>query len=92
MNIFNNSFIEDVYKALENYISYDLFKEEIKKSLMYHFWCKAEYEVMISDLSEKASEKIDVYYQLLPNLDKLCDYIIDTYNEEINLLHFDKES
>lgn len=85
-NIFGNSkFINYVAEALTNFITYDDFKEQIRKNLMYCFWSKTEYEIAVGGLLSKYPEdfeKIDVYSQVLPNLDTLCHYIIDTYNAE----------
>ena len=46
---------------------------------MYHYWCKAEHECLIGDFTnnyEKTLEKHDIYWQLEPNLDRICEYII----------------
>ena len=60
-------------------------KEVVKRELMYHFWSKAEYEVIVTGLHyrpEKDKEhKIDVWYQLEPNLDRIVEYI----NKELEL-------
>ena len=53
-NILSHSkFIEDVKKdAKEDYgeqlPDYEEFKERVKKELQYYFWCKCEYEVIVS--------------------------------------------
>lgn len=52
----------------------------LKNRLMYRYWCKAEMEVLIGGMfSEypKEFEKIDVWEQLEPNLDRIVDYIIE---------------
>ena len=51
-NIFNHSrFYEDVKRALKNFDSKKEFEEEVKKSLMWCYWCKSEYEIVITSWS-----------------------------------------
>ena len=48
-NIFDHSsFAQDVNKLLKADIPKDEFAEQLKRSLMYWFWCKSEHEVVIS--------------------------------------------
>lgn len=83
-NIFNSSRFKDgVEKLLKNFITFEDFKEKLEKELMYAFWSKAEYEIMVADLfceEPDEWEKIDIYTQVKPNLDILAHYIIDYYN------------
>ena len=51
-------------------------KEEIRCGLMYSFWAKAEYEIMVQGLFEYESIKIDVYEQVKQNLDQFCEYVL----------------
>ena len=84
-NIFNHySFYEDVKKLLKQYKNKNEFAEELKKDLMYYFWCKAEYEILISGLFSKdpnETEKIDIYDQITLNYDRFVNYILDNKNE-----------
>lgn len=49
-NIFNHSrFREDVEKYLKKYKDKEEFAEHLKRSLMYHFWSKCEWEIVITD-------------------------------------------
>lgn len=70
---------KDNYKPVYDY---DTFKEYIKGELMYYYWSKAEHEVIIADLfdnkDEAKWEKHDIWWQLEPNLDRICEYIINT--------------
>ena len=68
---------KETYKPVTNY---DTFKDYIKCELMYHYWSKAEHETMIGDLfcKEDELEKHDIWWQLEPNLDRICEYIINT--------------
>jgi hypothetical protein len=45
---------------------------------MYRYWCKCEFEVIIGGLFSKTIDeldKIDVWYQIEPNLDTIVDYL-----------------
>ena len=82
-NIFHSvRFYDGVEEALKKFVTYDTFKEEIRIQLFCAFGSKVEYEIICSGLFEKSEEfKIDIYYQVLPNLDILCRYIIEQYNK-----------
>ena len=84
-DIFSNTrFKEGVDKLLEEFISLDDFKEKLDKELKYNFWSRAEYEMMCSGLFDRnKAYKIDVYSQVVPNLDILAKYIIEKYNDKI---------
>lgn len=79
-NIFNSfRFLESIkksYKKYEKYKDYEMFKEDIRHDLMFAYMSKVEFEILCSDLIGKTTSKIDVYTQVLPNLDILCRYII----------------
>lgn len=66
---------KDNWKPVTDYNS---FKEWLKGKLMYYYWSKSEHEVLIGDLSGKENEieKHDIWWQLEPNLDRICEYII----------------
>ena len=56
-------------------------KEELKNYLdrvfMSQYWCRTEYEILVSGLfSKENEEKIDVYRQIKCNLDIRTEYII----------------
>ena len=60
---------------------YKTFKDFIKTKLMARYWSRSEYETVIGDLfhySIDDLEKHDVWWQLEPNLDRICEYIIST--------------
>lgn len=53
-------------------------KTVVQRELMYNYWSKAEYEITVGDLFPKTIEeleKISVYDQLEPNLDRIVEYI-----------------
>lgn len=69
---------KDDWKPVYNY---ETFKEWLKGELMYYYWSKAEHEVIIADLFDNKDEakwaKHDIWWQLEPNLDVICKYIIN---------------
>lgn len=68
---------KDKWKPVYDYNS---FKEYIKGELMYYYWSKSEHEVLIADWCsnpEPTMEKHDIWWQLEPNLDRICEYIIN---------------
>lgn len=87
-NIFDSyNFNTGVSEALTKYVDYNSFKEKIRGELAYAFRGKAEYEIVCSGLFAKSDNeryKIDIYTQVLPNLDILCHYIIDSYNNSLS--------
>ena len=66
-----------IKKKIKNYS--DLY-EYLLKEFMFYYWSRAEYEMSIGGLFvkdiEKDLEKIDVWYQIEPNLDRICEYVI----------------
>lgn len=80
-NIFNSSKLSDgVEKILKEYDGhFNKFVQELESLLKYCFWCKREYEISAGDLWEKdfnAYQRIDVYDQLISNIDILAEYIL----------------
>ena len=62
----------------ENVPDYDKFKEEVRNVVMYYYWAKCEWEVIISAWppNENAKEeKVDVYSQVMLNFDIFYNYI-----------------
>lgn len=76
-NIFTHGgFIEDYKKAIKKYKTKSEFEEEIEHNVMYWFWSKSEYEVIISPWISRGDDvKIDVYDQLKLNWDTFVDYL-----------------
>lgn len=59
-------------------LSKEEFQDKLRSALMYYFWSKAEYEVVIYPWcggGEKESKKIDVYTQIMMNWDKFVEYV-----------------
>ena len=62
----------------ENVPDYDKFKEEVRNVVMYYYWAKCEWEVIISAWppNENAKEeKVDVYSQVMLNFDQFYRYL-----------------
>lgn len=84
-NIFEHKdFMEDCDGAWGDYINehrdFSKFKKDIESNLMYYFWSKCEWEIVLSDFPPSDSfqkKKIDVYQQVKINWDKFIDYLSD---------------
>ena len=84
-NIFHSmNFTRCLERSLKHYTDFKTFKEDLRGDLFYAFGSKCEYEIMCSGLVSlhENETKIDVYTQVLPNLDILANYIIDKFNEK----------
>ena len=83
-NIFNSiSFTRRLECEIKHYKDFETFKEGLRGALFSVFASRVEYEIICSGVVSlhDNEEKIDVYQQVLPNLDILANYII---NEAIN--------
>lgn len=80
-NVFNHGrYRQEIIKLLNHRNDFTLgeFKEKIKSSTMYYYWCKCEWEILIAPLIgefDKESIKIDVYRQLEMNWDHYIKYL-----------------
>ena len=79
-NIFNhyrfNNEVKENYDKYSN--DFEMFAETMKQSLMYYFWSKCEWEIILScwPPSKKFNEKkVDVYNQVMLNWDKFILYV-----------------
>lgn len=71
-------FSADVEELLcDKNITYDEFKEKLKRRLMYYYWSKTEWEIVLKPWvgDDNVAEKIDVYDQVTLNFDKFVDYV-----------------
>ena len=86
-NIFNHSsFNQDVEKYLKKYKDKDEFADKLKSSLIYYFWSKAEWEIIISPWCYGGNTediKVDVYEQVMNNWDIFVNYV---WNSKIHRL------
>lgn len=78
-NVFDHyRFYEDVKKAYDHCTTKEEFTESVRNSLRYYYWCKAEWEVLISpyvggDIDDGI--RVDVYDQVINNWDIFIDYL-----------------
>lgn len=84
-NVFNHySFMEDCRKIAKKYKERDEFEHQIRSSLMYYYWSKCEWEIILSgwpatdNFDEK---KIDVYDQVAMNWNHFIDYVWENRSE-----------
>ena len=90
-NIFDHcNFRKDLEKLLnETNISKEGFEEKLRKEVMYYFWAKAEYEVLIRSWCGGNGDeevKIDIYEQVRWNWDKFVDYVWNHSKSNKNVL------
>lgn len=79
-NIFKHGrFSEDVLKSFKKYKKdKEQFISSLRSSLMYYYWCKAEWEILIEPwVGGKNVEpvKIDVYWQVMNNWERFSEYV-----------------
>ena len=82
-NIFNHKrYKHEIVELLNHRDDYTLeeFKEKVKSSTMYYYWCKYEWEIIIAPWVgdfDKESVKIDVYKQLEMNWNHYIKYLCE---------------
>ena len=77
-NIFKHyNFNEDVKSALIEYDNKEGFARYVQTSLMYYFWAKSEYEIVLAPWCGKnVKEKlVDIYEQVMINWPHFIDYL-----------------
>lgn len=93
-NVFNHwRFIEYSAKAIKKFKDdTKALEEQIRKELMYYYWSKYEWEVIISSFTANPKDdecvKVDVYSQVMLNWDRFFEYFL-AHRKEI--LKYDKE-
>lgn len=78
LNIFDHGgFAKDVQKLMKTKgLGKDEFAEEVRRDLMYYFWCKSEYEIVMRQWCGTECElKVDIYSQVMLNFDHFIDYL-----------------
>lgn len=77
-NVFDHyGFVRDIASMVRKRMNHEKFAEELRRSLMYYFWSKCEWEVLISPWCGSVSKKpmkVDVYWQIMNNWDVFLDY------------------
>lgn len=54
----------------------DEFNDDIKSQLMYYYWAKCEWEVVVTSFPNGCDgKKIDVYWQVMQNWDIFLDFV-----------------
>ena len=78
-NIFEHwKFNEEVQKDLSRYRNREEFATRLKSNLVYYFWSKSEWEVLVSPWTssdEQSVIKIDVCDQVMLNFEAFLDYV-----------------
>lgn len=80
-NVFNHGrYRQEIIELLNRKDDYTLeeFREKVKLSTMYYYWCKCEWEILIAPWVgdfDKESVKIDVYKQLEINWNHYIKYL-----------------
>lgn len=78
-NVFSHSgFVNDITKYVKQRKTREEFSELVRKSLMYYFWSKCEWEILIKPLCGSRNndeEKVDVYWQIMTNWERFIDYL-----------------
>lgn len=62
------------------------FEKDIKRILKYYFWCKCEWEIILSDFPPSKNfndKKIDVFKQVEINWDNFISYLCDYYWKDL---------
>lgn len=62
----------------------EYFDQIIDRSLMYYYWCKCEWEILICDFPYNDNfkpDKVDVYDQVKLNWDKFINYLWNYYQK-----------
>ena len=85
-NVFRHTrFTEDCRAAAKKFKDDKAaFAEEVRHSLMYYYWSKCEWEVIISHWPPANGfddSKVDVYSQVMLNWDRFIDYLWENRKE-----------
>ncbi len=74
---------EDIAREVRLGHIYDksILREYLKTRFIYDYWSKTECEFLISGLYGDECEKVDIWRQIEPNLNKIVDYV----NERMDL-------
>ena len=92
-NVFDHwRFIEYSAKYIKKFKDdKEALKEQIRRELVYYYWSKYEWEIIISPFTAKPENndiKVDVYEQVMLNWDVFFEYFWDHRKE---IVKYDKE-
>lgn len=76
-------YLVDKYKeSREKPKTFEEFKKFVKDQSMYQWWARCEYEIVLQSWpTGKNEEKIDVYWQILLNIDLVTEILIENVKE-----------
>lgn len=58
--------------------TFEEFTKFVKSELMYRYWGRCEYEIILADWpSQKTEKKIDIWWQCEPNLDLITRLLME---------------
>lgn len=86
-NVFNHiSFLTNCAKAAKKAKDKDEFAALVRRELHYYFWCKCEYEIILSCWPPHDSfpdRKVDISTQIELNWDRFVEYLWSNQDELI---------
>lgn len=77
-NVLSDRIIKEIVDRTKKITNRDLFAEEVRHIIMYYFWSKCEWEIVLQEwtgASKKEEIKVDVYDQLTLNWNRFIDYL-----------------
>lgn len=78
-NIFEHyNFDKDATHDLRDFNNKEEFSRHLQSHLMYYFWGKSEYEIILSPWCQSPNnkeKKIDIYMQIMANWIRFVDYV-----------------
>ena len=84
-NIFDHGGVmEDLRKIARKYKEREAFEAEVRRTLMYYYWSKCEWEIILSHWpprKDARDEKIDVWDQVHLNWPIFIDYLWENRKE-----------
>ena len=77
-NVLRSEIIESLSKMVKKGANRHALRERLVSLFKYYYWSKSEYEILVNSLSnrEEHIRKIDIWFQLEPNVDVILDYIL----------------
>ena len=71
------------YKEVrEKPVTFDQFKEYVEKESFYQWHSRCEYEIIVKSLFRNLEGKMDIYWQILMNLDVITEIVMDEVANE----------
>lgn len=74
-------YLREKYISKKTKYNWEEMKDFIRSYAMYQWWARCEYEIIISDWPrEETKKKVDIYYQIMMNLDVITDIMMNYDN------------